>query len=316
MTRILYISGAPRSGSTLLSEILGAQPSVFNAGELSLFWRDASRGGACACGAPILGCPVWSGALDSVNETCRVGVRDYARLAQVRARIARPRVARQALKQARSGKLPDDVRLVLDATSVLLSSALDRLGAEVVVDSSKTLSGRLFHDLSEGSQVTVVHLVREAPAVVSSYLRSRGTARGNAESEPPGAELGEAIRSWNRANMAAVLAARRQRQTLRVRYENLVERPASVVADVCDLAGVAFDPATVDGSILTLPGASHAAVGNPIRREGKRRDIALDTRWSSELTRGQVRAVRLGTVPGRLALALTGGRATRSSSRP
>ncbi len=54
MTRVLYVVGGGRNGSTALGVLLGNAPDAVFAGEL----RHAARSTRCACGADP--CPVWS----------------------------------------------------------------------------------------------------------------------------------------------------------------------------------------------------------------------------------------------------------------
>ena len=60
-TRVLYIAGTGRSGSTLLANILGEVDGVFAAGEVRYLWqRGLTERRLCGCGVPVRECPVWS----------------------------------------------------------------------------------------------------------------------------------------------------------------------------------------------------------------------------------------------------------------
>ncbi len=59
--KVLYILGAGRSGSTLLSNILGQLDGFQSVGELFYLWENGLlKGGLCGCGEPVLQCPFWS----------------------------------------------------------------------------------------------------------------------------------------------------------------------------------------------------------------------------------------------------------------
>ena len=60
MTKILYIAGYGRSGSTVLNIILGNHSSITSVGELSFLpedWTNHHR--VCSCGAPYHTCEFW-----------------------------------------------------------------------------------------------------------------------------------------------------------------------------------------------------------------------------------------------------------------
>ena len=61
-TKILYMAGPARSGSTLLTDILGQLEGWANVGELMFFWRNRAEGSqwSCGCGAVLAECPFWN----------------------------------------------------------------------------------------------------------------------------------------------------------------------------------------------------------------------------------------------------------------
>jgi hypothetical protein len=60
-TRVAYIAGAGRSGSTLLAMLLGALPGCVSIGELRHMWRRGIQlNQRCGCGEPFWDCPFWS----------------------------------------------------------------------------------------------------------------------------------------------------------------------------------------------------------------------------------------------------------------
>ncbi len=294
--RLVFVAGAARSGTTLLGEMLGAQPRVLNLGEFALFWRDADRGNACACGEAIPTCPLWGAALQELARTTGVQQSDYAGLASTRARLSRTtrpfRLTRMIADP--SGWSAAETRLV-GATSALLDIALVLAAADVAVDTSKVLPALRFHRLTPDRRVDVVHLVRDPRAVAASTVRSRDVVRGNADSLPPGGSLGTAVYRWVWVNASLAPTTWRGRG-VRLRYEPLVERPESELSRLCAALGVTFDPTTVSGHSLRPPRASHAAVGNP-RRGAAVTPLAKDERWRTELTPARRRLVRALTWP-------------------
>ncbi len=300
--RVVFISGAARSGSTLLGEMLGAQPGVLNAGELSLFWRELHRGGHCACGCALSSCPVWGPAVDRVRHELDLSPADVELLARTRAGLARTsrplRLLTLLRDPTRVGWSPEE-RMLVEATTALHEAALRQSGSSIVVDTSKTLSALLFTRLL-GVRPAVVHLVRDPRAVAASTLSSRGVHRGNIEGLPPGGGLITAVARWTAMNTVAGLASPSLASTaVRVHYEDLVAEPAPWLEGLCRAVGVPFSSSTIADRGLVLAEASHAAVGNPRRggAAGTTKVISEDVRWRRELNGAQAALVRAATAP-------------------
>ena len=58
--RVLYIGGEGRSGSTVLSAVLGNHEGYVPVGELPDVWLALLRNDRCGCGEPFATCPFWT----------------------------------------------------------------------------------------------------------------------------------------------------------------------------------------------------------------------------------------------------------------
>ena len=68
-SHVVYIVGWGRSGSTLLTAILGELDGAFAAGELRMLWgRGAIGRRLCGCGRVIPECPIWSQVLERLDD--------------------------------------------------------------------------------------------------------------------------------------------------------------------------------------------------------------------------------------------------------
>lgn len=56
---LIYITGAGRSGGTLLGRLLDQVEGMFYAGELRQIWRPGLEQRLCACGSSIGACDFW-----------------------------------------------------------------------------------------------------------------------------------------------------------------------------------------------------------------------------------------------------------------
>ncbi len=150
-TKIVYIAGYGRSGTTLLDTVLGNHPQMFGAGELTWLFRYASQGETCTCGKALAACPVWASVLQRVAT--EIGSDNLGMLAET---------SLQAETFRRDRKRESDHRTIWRAVFRAIHNLTD---CPAVVDSSKS-TRRTYHRLALLNQVPdtelyVIHLVRD-----------------------------------------------------------------------------------------------------------------------------------------------------------
>lgn len=265
MTRVLFLGGLGRSGTTLLERILGELPGVVALGEVVHLWRrDLRDGERCGCGDPFHRCRFWS----AVGQRAFGGWSwvDVDRVLHLQRRVERtrqiPRLAAPIPPDPEVTEYAGYYRRVYEAAAQVA-------GATLVVDSSKhsALAWCLRHGAPD-LDLRVVQVVRDARAVAYSWTRRV------ARPERPGEEMtryrpGRSALLWTAQNATLGLLAWRGVPLLRLRYEQFVADPAGAVRTVAGFAGL--DTSTVDiggsgpgGQRLRL-GRYHSAAGNPIR---------------------------------------------------
>jgi hypothetical protein len=294
---VVYVVGKGRSGSTLLDDLLGTVPGVASLGELRLLWSRGFRDGyLCACGRPLAGppderCPLWA---DAVTDA--IGGTDPASLA------AADRLQDRVLSWAHVPRLlaagpGDDDRALGRVMGRLYTSVADRLGAEVLVDSSKWPLPPGAFDVVPGWEAWVLHLVRDPRAVAHSYRRRKG---GVGQPELPRFGALHTSLSWSVRNAAAELGRRPvpAHRFRRVRYEDLAADPRGVVRDLGEWLGIPdAERAFVDDRTVRL-GEAHLVGGNPRRLDRGDVTISPDQEWAQ---RADARSQRLvGTLTGPL----------------
>lgn len=165
--RVLYLAGSGRSGSTLVTTVLGQLPGFFAAGELRYLWRRGIvENRPCGCGLPLVDCPLWTRVRADLPGTDAAGI--AGRLVE-RLRLRRLPVL---LRRHRNGRPPvpghpDDTHLARLYASIA-AHALPGQGDGVVVDSSKLPPyGALLGGLP-GIELYVLHVVRDPRATAFS----------------------------------------------------------------------------------------------------------------------------------------------------
>lgn len=277
--RLVYILGEYRSGSTILSVLLGADPSVCATGELRTlperFWT-ATR--PCSCRELPLACPFWS----KVHARCEGRV-DLHALAAGKRRFE----TYQSLPRLFLARLFGSKRLEAHAQRVaeFIRAIAEVEGKTVVVDSSKNpVRGFVYSRASRyGLDVCYVHTVRDGRAVAHSRVAHPGGGIFAHE---------EITRSaWNFAlrwvvvnSLASLLCSRpRERYTV-VRYEDLVADPGGVLRRLGRFLGL--DPESLarpveEGSPLPIP---HLIAASRFRFTPTVK-FRPDLGWHAEITR-------------------------------
>src|SRR5215210_7706315 len=79
---VLFIGGASRTGSTVLSLLLGSLPGHFAAGEIRYVWlRGVCADQLCECGRPFRSCDLWRAVIDAaIGSYDEAAAAEYARL--------------------------------------------------------------------------------------------------------------------------------------------------------------------------------------------------------------------------------------------
>jgi hypothetical protein len=298
--RIVYVVGKGRSGSTLLDDLLGTVPGVASLGELRLLWsRGFTEGYRCACGELVAECPVWSAAVvDAIGSTSPVAL---AATDALQDRVLSWSHAPRLLARGPG----DDDRELGEIMGRLYSSLADRLGADVLVDSSKWPLPPGAFGVVPGSEAWVLHLVRDPRAVAHSYQRRKG---GVGQPELPRFGAVHTSLSWSARNATAELARRPvpAERFRRVRYEDLAADPRGTLGSLGEWLGIPDADGAFVGDRTVRLGEAHLVGGNPRRLDRGDIEITADQEWSvSSATRSQ-RVVGALTAPLRARYGYTG----------
>ncbi|MGP3913925.1 sulfotransferase [Nonomuraea sp. 10N515B] len=281
-TRVIYLGGLGRSGTTLLERLLGELPGVVALGEVVHLWeRGVLAMEPCGCGEPFPACAFWR----QVGERAFGGWASVTanRVLMLRRRVDRTRrIVRIAHRDL--AEYVQAYRLVYAAT-----------GARVVIDSSKHAS-LAWCLVTSGVDVHVVHVVRDPRAVAYSW----GKTVARPEDGQPMTRWGPARTAlqWSAQNAALELLARRGARVTTVRYEDLLAAPERTLTGLVRELGLSGVPELpfVDGHAVWL-GPSHTVSGNPMRFHVGWVELRRDDSWATGLGDGDRRVVNALTWP-------------------
>ena len=286
-TRVLFIGGEGRSGSTLLERLIAAFPGTCAVGEMkNLFERGVGHDELCGCGKPVLACELWSEVglrLVGGWET-PAGHELVEFFTEVNHRLQLPRMV------IGRGAMVERARSVL---AVLYPMVAELTGSSVIIDSSKHPSWAYLLAGTPGIDLRVVHLVRHPSGVVHSWSRPvvrphAGDGRG--DRVMPAHSAVEVCIRWDVFNVLFRRLARRV-PTVVIRYEDYVDDTDGALRTCLGLAGLDFVRRP------TEVGSGHGIAGNPSRFTADVSRISRDDQWVVQMGRARHALVSAMTWP-------------------
>ena len=277
-TKVLYVLGTQRGGSTIAGRVIGAQPGFAFGGEVRRLWaRGIGPGRTCGCGRALDACPLWSEVLPEVLVDGVTAAQVAAWQAEVAPGNHSWRGAERVVRASRPGAPPwpalEHYRAVMGRMYTAMARAL---GARVLVDASKLPADAAVLLGIDGIEASVLHLVRDPRGVVHSQLRRRAPTGG--------IERARVVRlagAWAVRHGAARRLARDRGDArwLELRYEDFATDPGPALARVAGLVGERPKPVPPDGrydlaEVHTAGGRLPAETGVALCR---------DDRWQTEL---------------------------------
>jgi hypothetical protein len=329
MTRVVFLGGLGRSGTTLLERILGEVPGVCALGEVVHLWqRDVRDNESCGCGSEFRDCAFWA----EIGERAFGGWGnvDVDAILRLRARVERtrhiPTLAVPRLARSRVS----EIRTYADYYARVYRAAIDVSGAHVIVDSSKH-SALAYCLRWSGLDLRVVHVVRDSRGVAYSWTKritrpeavpideARMIRPETAPELGDGADLaapairprdggsdemtryspGRSAVLWTAHNAAFGLLSRCGVPVQRVQYEHLISSPRPTIAAIAAFAGIevtADELPFLSDTTVTLD-TCHSAAGNPMRFVTGDIPLRHDDAWIAALPPNQRRLVGAITAP-------------------
>lgn len=277
-TRVLFIAGHGRSGSTLLDRVLGESPGFFSGGELRHIWhRSFTADQLCGCGEAFSGCEFWREASRSAYGP---GGPDVDEILRLKHRVDRwwrsPEIASPWKRAAFAADLDAYIAHVIP----LYRGIAEVSGAGMIVDSTKDVSHGYVLAASDDIELHVVHLVRDSRASAHSWRRHKfdpGKAR-----ELDRYNVVKAAAGWS-ASHALASGFRYVADSYQlVHYRDFASDPAATVAGILDRVGRPGGSQVAADRSVDL-GVAHTVAGNPVRFHRGRVEIRPDEEWRERL---------------------------------
>jgi hypothetical protein len=298
-TKLLFVAGTGRSGTTILSTILGQVPGCFSVGEVRYIWeRGFGENHRCGCGEPFDTCPVWSEVVqkafgpDGPPDPNAVSADLLRRLRMLRvpAMVARKLRGRPAVP-------PDPFD---DAVGAIYRALDETQHPGVIIDSSKLPPYGTLLERLPGVEFYVVHIVRDPRATAFSWRRLKAT-----KDTEDGEAVMERLELWRSSVMWVVWNylvelwwSHRDGRYVRLRYEDFVERPAEHVQKIARMLGLdgADEPFVGKHAVSVRP--THSVAGNPNRHDTGTVTLRPDVEWRRGMPARSRAVVTLFSLPG------------------
>jgi hypothetical protein len=302
-TKVLYIAGNGRSGSTLLGVLLGQIPGFFNVGEVRRVWdeynseHDARLGSEriCSCGVPFRECAAWTsvfreafGGLDRVD---RKALSASSWKFSMHKRLIAPTMRETAFPWER-----EELDAFLAALDRLYAAIPRATGSRVVVDASKWPMYGAMVSMLPSVEMYVLHLVRDPRAVAFSWTRTK--VKPGEMFIPPQNVL-KTTGYWVAVNPAVerFWNAGSNPRYLRMSYEAFVQSPRESLERILELVGESGSVLPMRGERTVMVDATHSVAGNESRAARGELTLRLDDEWRRKLPAGQKRLVEALTWP-------------------
>ncbi|QUM81031.1 sulfotransferase [Moritella sp. 5] len=299
--KLIFLSAASHSGTTLTAMLLGAHPDLCCVGELMTPRLGGKERYLCSCQTIIDECSFWSGISDKMANkgqnfsisNARTDIRTDATPYMLH--LFKPLVRSPFIELLRDGLLSlsptwrEQSPKLQQRTTDYVSAIIEQTGSQAVVDSSK-IGIRLKYLLkNEDLDVRVIWVIRDGRGVSLAYKNPSKYADakdpklrggGSGETQEQGRTISAAAREWLRSNQEseALLATMDQDKWIKVYYEDICKNTGNTLDRIFEFIGV--DPTKKRLDFKTV---EHHVVGNGMRLDLSE-VIKLDEQWQSELT--------------------------------
>ncbi|MCK4391569.1 sulfotransferase, partial [Candidatus Bipolaricaulota bacterium] len=158
-------------------------------------------------------------------------------------------------------------------------------GKPIIVDSSKNPARALALSLVPGIELSLIHMVRDGRGVIWSRMKSfRKNEQAGIERYLRSWPTWRSSFDWALGNCLSEWVARRVGSSLRLRYEDVVEKPDDALTTIGEYLGISLDSIAKKLAAGTKLFVGHNIAGSRIRMS-KAITLYPDYEWKERLPR-------------------------------
>jgi hypothetical protein len=308
-TRIIYIAGDGRSGTTILSQILGSYDGCLAVGELYDIWLESLDGDKlCSCGEPLRTCAFWTTVMKQAfgDDVLAITQRAIELRRSVHTMYQLPFAV---YPRMRTGSFRRHMQEYTEILERLYSTIQEVSGCDGIVDSSKLAAYALALAESPKLDVNFLHVYRDSRACAYSWQRFKLEPLASRKTKyMVHRSLSRSALVWTIRNMVLASIADRFPVSVNLRYEDFVHRPSAEMARVsCELGLRGHDQVWIGDDEALISSSNHIFAGNPVRVRHGPVHIRDDDEWRERMPRRQQRFVLALSSPALWRLGYLGG---------
>ncbi|MFH1159982.1 MAG: sulfotransferase [bacterium] len=293
-TKYVYISSLPRSGSTLLSMLLGSHEKIFSPGEFVLFGQALQSNSTCTCGKPIRECDFWGFIIEKLTQQGFTGKQEnggnFVTLVYpfefMKSRLQKSLIklyyyallhhSRFLIDIATANRkgYPYHMKKAVTNSTILLENLYQYFPDPdtIILDASKTVTTLNHLYIKQPFPVKVIALIRDGRGSVNSWLKSDQTS------------FIDTVKSWqfHMETQQKSLKGIKAGDKIFVRYEDLCRNPEGELKRLCDFLEIPYQ-----GKMLAMEGPFHMLGGNP-GTYASTKTIRLDNGWACSFDKEQL----------------------------
>jgi hypothetical protein len=223
-TKVIYIAGSGRNGSTLLARLLGQMDGFLSIGEATRYLFDekmVSKDIPCGCGQLVSDCEFWKDIISNVNIPDEV--RSFA---TTRVRM---RYIPTFLLQIKHRSFKANLQQLITIQTAFFKAIKRKSNCDVIVDASKNPATAFLLSMIPSIDLYVIHLVRDVRGFVSSWSTSKEYLRAF--------PIHTTMFWWISYNIYSEFLRFYSSKYILLRYEDFVRNPGKTLMDLAEWIG-------------------------------------------------------------------------------
>jgi len=206
---LIYLLGAGRSGTTLLATLLNNHDDIETLGEMNQFYEFLEQNKKCSCGDSLKNCSKWRAIINNLDSN--VGYkRQFIEREEAHSQIPNLLIRKSIHKK------------YVNIQEEVFSNIHEHRNSKWYVDSSKYIARYLLLKMSKKIRIKGIYLVRDPRGVVFSFQKKVQTYKNQFN----------ALAYYNIINLFAEIVYRTDSNILKIRYEDLVNKPEETLSKI------------------------------------------------------------------------------------
>jgi hypothetical protein len=290
--KVLYLAGWGRSGSTILSNILGELDGFFSAGEINNLWdRGLLDDRLCGCGQNFSRCEFWP----IVFTTAFGGLSgvDAKRYVELENSLRTPDLWLSLLPGGAS-HLSSRLQGYVEVLEQLYQAIQKTADCPVIVDASKNPVHAYLLSIIPTIDLYVVHLVRDPRGVAYSWVKKKSydPDRRNPSYMDQHSPLYSTL-IWSLWNLTIDRLWSAHPQYRLLHYEEFVRQPRQKVGEIVRFCGEQASALPFVSDHEVALHCNHNVSGNPSRFQYGHVRLTMDDAWKTEMKARDKTLIRL-----------------------